>query len=189
MNTVILGPWKEILGGLFAGILFGFLLRKAKVTSFSTIIGQLLLKDFTVMKVIMTAIVTGGIGIYAFHEENFFILNTTTLWGALLGGGIFGIGMAVLGFCPGTCVGALAESSKKVWVGILGMILGAATYAELYPWITLHLKPASEFNKETLSQYFHISPWLIISLLLVALISFAAFERTQQQKKKVSSTT
>ena len=45
--------------GLAAGFLFGFLLQKGGVTRYDVIIGQLLLQDFTVVKVMLSAVVTG----------------------------------------------------------------------------------------------------------------------------------
>ena len=47
--------------GFAAGILFGFLLQKGGVTNYNVIIGQLLLTDFTVVKVMLSAIQMGTI--------------------------------------------------------------------------------------------------------------------------------
>ena len=43
--------------GLAAGVLFGFLLQKGGLTGYDVLIGQLLLSDFTVAKVMITAVV------------------------------------------------------------------------------------------------------------------------------------
>ena len=56
---------KTLFFGALVGLVFGFLLQKGGVTRFRTIVGQFLLKDFTVLKVMMTAMIVGGIGIYA----------------------------------------------------------------------------------------------------------------------------
>ena len=50
--------------GFFLGIVFGFLLQKGGVTQYDVIIGQLLLTDFTVLKIMLSAVVTGMIGIH-----------------------------------------------------------------------------------------------------------------------------
>ncbi|MBN1465253.1 YeeE/YedE family protein, partial [candidate division KSB1 bacterium] len=55
----------SLLWGLAFGIVFGFLLHKGGVTRYDVIIGQLLLIDFTVIKIMLTAILTGMIGIHA----------------------------------------------------------------------------------------------------------------------------
>ena len=48
---------------LFLGIVFGFLLQKGGVTRYEVIIGQLLLLDFTVLKVMLSAVLAGMLGI------------------------------------------------------------------------------------------------------------------------------
>jgi hypothetical protein len=45
--------------GLLTGILFGFLLQKGGVTKYDVIINQLLLIDFTVVKIMLSAVITG----------------------------------------------------------------------------------------------------------------------------------
>jgi hypothetical protein len=50
--------------GFLFGIIFGFLLQKGGVTKYDVIIGQLLLEDFTVIKIMLSAVVTGMIGIH-----------------------------------------------------------------------------------------------------------------------------
>ena len=50
----------RILLGLLTGFLFGFLLQKSRVSDRRVIVGQFLLRDFTVMKVMLTAIIVGG---------------------------------------------------------------------------------------------------------------------------------
>ncbi len=46
--------------GLLTGIIFGFLLQRGHVAKYRTILGQLLLRDWTVVKVMGTAIVVGA---------------------------------------------------------------------------------------------------------------------------------
>ncbi len=182
---------KELFGGLLVGTLFGFFLRKGNVTRSSTIIGQLLLKDFTVMKVIMTAIATGSLWLFILKGSFASItinpiISSTTLLAALIGGGIFGLGMAMVGYCPGTCVGALAEKDKSAWFGFVGMLVGSAIYAEIFPKIQ-HFKPLKEINKSTLYDFFQISPWLIESLVLLAVATLLVIDLKSFYKSKTST--
>jgi uncharacterized protein len=55
---------RPLFFGLGFGILFGFLLHKGGATKYDVIVGQLLLTDFTVLKIMLSAVVTGMIGIY-----------------------------------------------------------------------------------------------------------------------------
>lgn len=186
MNTSLFSAPTEVIAGLVIGLLFGFLLQKAHVTRFTTIVGQLRLKDFTVMKVIMTAIASGSFFLYlftAFFPETSLIISTTTLFTAALGGAIFGVGMAVLGYCPGTCIGALAERAKDALCGVLGLIVGAALYAEIAPWIKETIKPDSEINKTTLPEYFAISPWVFISGAFLVVALFLLIEKGRAKTK------
>ena len=98
--------------GLITGIIFGFLLQKGGVTDYNVLIGQLLLKDFTVIKIIITAIITGMIGIYFMNEKGYVNLHTKSgsLGSVIIGGLLFGIGFGLLGYCPGTVAGAVAVS-------------------------------------------------------------------------------
>jgi len=166
----------ELLSGLMVGIGFGFLLRKGHVTRFNVIVGQLALKDFTVMKIILTAIAAGSVGMYAlmtWFPGYEFMIAPTTLLAAAVGGGIFGIGMAVMGYCPGTGVAALADGAHDMWFGVLGMITGAALYAQNYTWITGKLKPACCMTTATLSHYFGMSPWVVIALIAFGLYALS----------------
>ncbi|MBI2809796.1 MAG: YeeE/YedE family protein [Candidatus Melainabacteria bacterium] len=192
MDTAMFASWKDVMGGLCVGIAFGFLLRKAHVTRFSVIVRQLLLKDFTVMRVMMSAIAFGSLGIYSlriFFPEIPMSINSTTLPTALIGGGLFGIGMAVLGYCPGTGIGALANGAKDMWSGLFGMVVGAGLYAELYPWIAKTLKPEDQLTKVTLSEYFGLSPWIFVGgliLLICAMVLMQFFRFAGLRKPLIS---
>lgn len=153
---------------LITGTLFGFLLRKATVSRFDVIVSQLLLKDFTVMKVIMTAIMTGSLGIYFFDAlgliPTFHLAKTPVLWTAL-GGGVFGIGMALTGYCPGTCIAALGEGSKDVLFGIVGMLLGSILFQTIYPYLKPAIEEQDACFQHTFASYFQLPNWLVVLFL------------------------
>ena len=169
--------------GLITGVIFGFLLHKGQVTKFSTIVGQFLLKDFTVLKVMLTAVVVGGVGIYAMHGFDWVSLHIKPLvLGGVIGGGlIFGIGMSLLGYCPGTGVAAMAEGSRHAIFGVLGMLVGAAIYAEVFPYMKASLLELGAFGKLTLTSVTGVSPWVFLVVLTVgSALLFAALERWQR---------
>ena len=160
----------ELLTGLITGIAFGFLLRKGHLTRFSVIVNQLRLKDFTVMKVMMTAVLSSGAGfaiLCYLQPETVPLIDKTTLFATAVGGGIFGVGMAIVGYCPGTGIGAIADGAKDMWFGLLGMIVGAGIYAESYAWIEQTIKPESEMMNITLPEFFGIPAWLILCPLIL----------------------
>src|SRR5687768_14740152 len=94
----------QLVLGLLTGIAFGFLLQKGRVAKYQTILGQLLLKDWTAFKVMISAMLTGAIGIYALRAAEVTFLDIWPFQPAamLLGALLFGIGIALIGYCPGT---------------------------------------------------------------------------------------
>ncbi|WP_240928040.1 YeeE/YedE thiosulfate transporter family protein [Thalassoroseus pseudoceratinae] len=127
--------WKLALG-LFTGILFGGLLQKGRVAKYQVILGQFLLRDWTVVKIMGTAVVVGAVGIYALLPTDAVSLHLKPLaWGGIIFGGLcFGIGMAVLGYCPGTGVAACGEGRKDAVAGSSGCCSGRASMS---PFIRL----------------------------------------------------
>lgn len=170
--------WKLALG-LGTGVVFGFLLQKGRVAKYEVILGQFLGRDYTVVKIMGTAVVVGAIGIYALLPSELFSLHIKPLvWaGIFIGGSLFGIGMAVLGYCPGTGVAACGEGRKDAYWGLLGMLVGAAIYVAFYPSMATLVKAFGNAGKVTLPQLTGTSPWLWISGLAIMLVAAVASTR------------
>ncbi len=180
-------PVGRLLLGFLIGFVFGFLLQKGRLTHYATIVGQFLLRDFTVLKVMLTGIVVGAIGVYGLREFGWVSLDImpAVVGSVVVGGLIFGVGMALLGYCPGTAVGAIGEGSRHAMAGVFGMLAGAALYAEFHqPLKALLGRP--DLGKVTLPELTGSSPWLwIIGLAVAAVGLFAAlewFERRPTQR-------
>ena len=90
-------PATMIVGGIVFGFLFGFLLQKGGVGTYHILIGQLLFQDWTVVKIMLTAIVVGMIGIFTLHHFAKVNLHTkpTKLAPNIVGGLLFGVGFAL----------------------------------------------------------------------------------------------
>ena len=121
-----------VLAGFF-GLIFGFLLQKGGVAKFNVLIGGLLLEDLTVIKVMMSAIIVGMLGIHFFHALGWVQLHIKPMrLGAQIPGGlIFGIGFALLAYCPGTAAAALGQGNGDAIFGIIGLIAGSYLFAEV----------------------------------------------------------
>ena len=118
--------------GLAIGVLFGFLLQKGGVTDYDVIIGQLLLTDFIVLKVMLSAVVTGTLGVHLLRSLGLVRLHPKPgSVGTSIGGGlIFGVGFAVLGYCPGTVAGAVGQGFlDALFGGVAGTLLGTGLFA------------------------------------------------------------
>jgi hypothetical protein len=125
-----------LLWGLAFGIVFGFLLQKGGATKYDVIIGQLLLTDFTVLKIMLSAV---------------------------LGGMIFGVGFAVLGYCPGTIAGAIGNGYLDAAVGgLAGILIGAGLFAALYPRLSRGILKKGDFGDLTLPRLFKVNDWIVV---------------------------
>jgi uncharacterized protein len=162
--------------GLFTGFFFGFLLQKGGVCQYDVIMQQLLLQDFTVVKVILTAILTGMVGIYAMRDAGWIRLHkkSGSLGATFPGPLIFGIGFAMLGYCPGTSVGAVGHGAlDALFGGVIGILAGAGLYAAIYPWIKKRVLPFGSFGDKTLIDL--VQPknsWFVIIPVAVFMIGF-----------------
>lgn len=169
MNAWFADPTTLVLGAI-TGLVFGFLLHKGGVTSFDVIVNQFRLKDFTVLKVMMTAIIVGGLGIYAMPLLGIDVamhIKGTAVLGNALGGLIFGVGMVLLGYCPGTAVAAIGAGSRHAIVGVLGMLVGAGIYAEMYPWVNEKILGVGSIGKVTIPDQIGISPFVLLIPLAI----------------------
>jgi uncharacterized protein len=160
--------------GLVTGFLFGFLLQKGRVAKFDVIVGHLVLRDWTVAKIMLTAIVIGSAGVYALISMGMAGLHIkpTLLAGVLSGGVLFGAGMAILGYCPGTTVAACGEGHRDARFGLGGMLMGATLYVWIFPlWKSL-TGLMGDWGKLTLPQVSQSSPWPWIAALAAAALAF-----------------
>ncbi|MCX7927026.1 MAG: YeeE/YedE family protein [Candidatus Omnitrophica bacterium] len=169
---------REQLIGLATGVVFGFLLQKSRVLRFEKQISFLLLKDMTILKVMLSAVIVGMIGIYFFKDVGIAITfkhKAMNLGAVLIGSLLFGCGWALGGFCPGTSLGALGEGRfHALWV-ILGMLSGAALFAEVYPLLKKSVLSWKNWGNISLMDVTGLNHWVIISILVIifVLILFA----------------
>jgi len=150
--------------GLVTGVAFGFLLQKGRVLRFDKQVGAMLLQDMTIIKFMLSAILVGMVGIYLLAGTGFIALSHKPMnAGAIVVGGLlFGAGWSVMGYCPGTSIGALGEGRWHAIFAVLGMLAGAALYAELYPALKATVLAWKDFGKIGLPETLGVSPWIII---------------------------
>lgn len=173
MAPLITSHGGTLIFGLITGFIFGFFLQKGQVVKYEKIVGALRLQDLTIIKFMLSAILVGMVGIYLMKDLGLveLRLKSTALGANIIGGLIFGIGFGLLGYCPGTAVGAIGEGrADAFWGGVLGMIAGAAIYAEVYTLIKGNLLKWGALGKITLPSVLGINHWLVILILWILLV-------------------
>ena len=157
----------ELLMGLFTGVVFGFLLQRAHVLRYDKQLGALRLQDMTIVKFMLSHILVAMIGMYLLSDLGLAKLSikTTALGANILGGLIFGLGWGLLGYCPGTSLGAVGEGRTDALFGILGMLVGAAVFSRSYDWLMATVYTWGNYGKITLPEVMGISHWVVIAAL------------------------
>lgn len=161
----------RLLLGLATGIAFGFILQKGQVTKYDRIVAFFRLTDLTVLKVMFSGILAGMVGVYLLHDLGLVNLHIkpTILSANILGGLIFGVGMLLLGFCPGTCAGAFGEGRVDGLLrGILGILIGAGLYSEAHPLLQGNLLQVGVYGKLTFPGLFGVNHWILIVPVVLA---------------------
>ncbi|MCJ8501957.1 DUF6691 family protein [Desulfatitalea alkaliphila] len=171
---------KMLIYGLVTGLFFGFLLQKGRVLRYDKQLGALRLMDMTIVKFMLSSVIVGMVGIYLLYDLGMVKLSikATILGPVIIGALIFGIGWGLLGYCPGTSMGAVGEGRWDALWGILGMVVGAALFAEAYPMLLRTVYTWGDLGKITVPEVLGVSHWIIIPLFIVAaVLMFRWFEK------------
>lgn len=162
----------ELAYGFVTGIMFGFLLQKARVLRYDKQLGALRLVDFTIVKFMLSHVAVAMVGVYLLYDLGLVKLavKPTVLGGVILGGLLFGAGWGLTGYCPGTAVAALGEGRLDAGWAILGMLVGAGLYAEAYPWLKATVLTWGDFGRITLPQVLGMNHWTVIGGVVVLIL-------------------
>ena len=169
MGTLTIG---FLIGGAFGAILY-----MGGATSYRRILGTLLLKDMWIIKLMCTAIGVGTLGLYLLDLDGLAHLSIQPayLGGVAVGGIIFGIGWAVSGYCPGTCVVGASEGKWDAIATVIGGLVGAAIFAVAYPVMETMLLAPLDFGKITLHDVTGLNSVYLAIPLSAMLLSLAFF--------------
>ncbi len=165
----------QIVLGLVTGIFFGFFLQKGGATDYGVIERQLILTDFTVLKLMLSAVMVGMVIFWVLRHYGYANLHAAdgTLGSNVIGGLIFGAGFALLGYCPGTVAGAVGSGALDALLGgMVGMLIGAGLFAGLYPGLKTGILNRGPFPAVTVPELLHLKPWIVIVLLEAVITGF-----------------
>jgi hypothetical protein len=158
--------------GFFFGVIFGFLLQKGGVAKYEVLIGMLLLEDFTVTKVMMSAVVVGMIGIYTLHTAGLVKLHIKpTRYGAnTLGGILFGIGFGLAAYCPGTGAAALGQGNFDAIAVLIGLMAGSYVFAEASGRLDRTVNRWGDRGVLTLDRVLNLKPRVLVPVVATMLV-------------------
>lgn len=124
-----------IIAGLAMGIVFGFALEKARVFEPGIIVGQMRLRNFTMLRIFLAAVATGAVVLAVMTSVGGVKLAPkATLYGAdIVGGLILGVGIALAGACPGTVLAQVGAGYRDAWFTLGGGLVGALAFSYAEP--------------------------------------------------------
>jgi uncharacterized membrane protein YedE/YeeE len=176
--------WAAALG---IGFCFGWLLEKAGLARYERVVNVFRFRDFTVLKFLLSALVVGALGnraLLALDLTASLPVPATFLGGNLAGGMVFGIGMALSGFCPGTIAAGIGEGRLDYLIpGSLGLLAGALGFGALYPRLFRSLA-GSVHLAATIPEWLGVEPWLVVLLLaeLAAILCYLIERRSARTR-------
>jgi uncharacterized membrane protein YedE/YeeE len=190
----LLGEKGVLVAGLVVGVAFGVCLERAGLGSAKKLMGQFNLTDLAVIKVMFSAIVTAMLGLFWLSRLGLLDLRRvylpdTFLLPQLVGGALFGLGLAVAGLCPGTaCVAAATGRGDGVAV-LAGMLLGVLATGSLVPAIAGFYLATSRGGLTVPSLLGVQDGVIVLAVVAVALVVFLVGARAERWAARRSSAT
>ncbi len=163
---------------LVVGIFFGFWLERAGFGSSRKLTAIFYRRDFAVLKVMFSAIVTAAVGMHVLSltglvPDDRVTRLETFLWPQIVGGLVFGVGFVTGGWCPGTALVGAASGKVDALAFLLGAGAGSLAFAAAWPAIG-SFASAGACGVLTLPQVFGLAPTAVVAgVVALALIAFS----------------
>ena len=179
----------EILSGLLLGGAFGYVLERAGFGNPNKLTGQFRLTDWSVFKVMFTAIVFAAVGLLVLERVGFvdagnLFVPPAFLGAAALGGAFVGAGFAIGGYCPGTSVVGLMSGRIDAAIFLLGLLLGTVLFAGIYPSIEFLTTLGEYVKADSLPDAFNISSLSIDVGMVIAAVGVFILGSWMEKKSK-----
>jgi uncharacterized membrane protein YedE/YeeE len=174
---------------LLFGISFGLSLERGGLGNPHTLTGVFYFRDYTMPKVMFTAILVAATGLYALSDLSLLDISRvwiipTFFWPQLAGGALFGIGFVMSGYCPGTAVAGIASGRTDALVTMIGVSAGSLLFAILFPSIE-EFYLSTDMGTATLDQLLGVNHWIVIlALLLLAGGMILLLQRFEKAKAR-----
>jgi uncharacterized protein len=165
-----------IVSGLVCGFLFGYVLESAGFGSPRKLTAQFALSDWSVFKVMFTAIVVAALGLWLLRLLGWMAPDTVFVPPALVmasavGGALVGAGFAIGGYCPGTSVVGFASGRLDALVFIVGLLIGTAVFAVVYgPALRSLMAMGELIDGDTFTDAYGVGEPVVVGILALALV-------------------
>ncbi|HEY2805549.1 MAG TPA: YeeE/YedE thiosulfate transporter family protein [Gemmatimonadales bacterium] len=189
MSGGAVGVAGQLAIGAAIGAAFGVALERAGLGNARKLAGQFYLTDFTVFKVMFTAILTAMIGLFVLTRLGLMDRTQLEIPGTwvlpqLAGGILFGAGFIMGGLCPGTsCVAAASGRGDGVAL-IAGMFAGTLVFGELFGLIARFYQ-STAMGSATLPGLLHLpEPLVVVLITAMALGCFTGLAKLERSKTR-----
>jgi uncharacterized membrane protein YedE/YeeE len=174
---------------LILGVFFGFSLNKAGLTKYNKIVNVFRFTDMSVLKFMMTALVVSMSGLYVLRGLGLITFPNvpgTYIVGNLVGGLIFGVGMALTGYWPGTCAAGSGEGKLDYLIpGLLGFLTGAVLFGLTYQQVFPQISAIAKIGNVVIPDLWNLNPYLFVLLFaLITVFLFYLIDRSGMQRKE-----
>ena len=177
LDGASVSPAASLGAALVIGVAFGIALEQAGLGSAKKLAGLFYLTDFTVFKVMFSAILTAMLGV--FWLDRIGVLDASRLYvpetylvPQLVGGVVFGAGFVLAGLCPGTSCVAAASGRVDGLSVVLGMFTGVLLTGFSFGAIAGFYESAAR-GAFTLPALLHLPPGVVVFLIVViAVVAF-----------------
>ncbi len=171
---------------LLIGAAFGWSLEQAGFGDARKLAGQFYLRDFTVVKVMFSAVLTAMLGLFWLGRLGIIALSAlyvpeTFLAPQIAGGLIFGVGFVTCGLCPGTACVAAACGRFDGLATIAGLLAGVLLTGLAFPLIA-GFYSSTPLGVLTLPRLLHLPYGVVIAAItVVGLGAFYLIERFERR--------
>jgi uncharacterized membrane protein YedE/YeeE len=171
---------------LLIGVGFGASLEMAGLGNANKLSGQFTLRDFTVLKVMFSAILTTMLGTFWLGRLGVISLAAlyvpeTFLAPQVVGGLVFGVGFVLSGLCPGTACVAAASGRGDGMAAIAGLFAGMLLTGLALPHFETFFRSTS-FGTLTLPDAAGLPYGVVVAaVVLMGLSCFVLIERWEKR--------
>lgn len=165
-----------MVSGLVCGVLFGFVLENAGFGSPAKLTGQFRLTDWSVFKVMFTAIVVAAVGLWGLRvvglmaPDSLFVPQALVMASAV-GGALIGAGFAIGGYCPGTSMVGMSSGRLDALVFVIGLFIGTTAFAGFYGDTIRSMMAIGEMiDGDTFADVYGIADPIMLGIMAACLV-------------------